>query len=144
MNKFALFLAKAGSAVETEAAEPWRLNTVLHIVLAVGLLLFFAMLFFMLRRKRLILKYTLFWLLSGFVLLIFLIFPAAVLRATALVGVANPVNAIFLLFAGVMLMLVLSLTSIVSQLSDKNRSLVQQVALLEKRVRDIEDRGSGG
>jgi Uncharacterized conserved protein len=141
MNMLTLFLTKGESIAQGEgAAEPWRLNTVLHIVLAVGLLLFFAMLFFMLRRKRLILKYTLFWLLSGLVLLTFLIFPHAVLKATALIGVVNPVNAIFLLFAGVMLMLVLSLTSIVSQLSDKNRALVQSVALLEQRVRDMENK----
>jgi len=134
------FIAALAAAPEGQQTEAWRVHPALTAFLALGLVLFYLMLFFMLKRKQLILKYTLFWLLSSIVLLVFLIFPRLVLAASELVGISNPVNAVFLLFAGVSLMLIMSLTSIVSQLSDKNRSLTQSIALLERRGRDLEDR----
>jgi len=112
----------------------------LRIFLAVGVAIYYVILFYMLKKEHLILKYTLLWLLSGAVLVLFLLFPNVVFRGSALIGVSNPVNAVFLLFAFFVLMLLLSVTSIVSQLSDKNKKLIQSVALLEKRVRDLEDR----
>lgn len=132
-----LFLIKSGFAAAIGTVE-WKINTALRIALAVGIVVFYIVLFMMLKRKQLILKYTLLWMLSGLVLLFILIFPEAVVVFSYTIGVENPVNAVFLCFAGFSLLLSLSLTSIVSQISDKNRSLVQSVALLEKRVRDLE------
>ena len=117
----------------------WRLDKTLWISLAIGLVLFYIMLIYMLRRKQLVLKYALFWLASSVGLLIFLLFPNLVLWLSRLFGVANPVNAVFLLFAGVSLALILSLTSIVSLLSDSKRTMIQQLALMEKRIRDLEE-----
>lgn len=136
MTDFYRMLSVAGTA----ASEPWRVNTTLRIALGIGIIIFYVILFVMLKRKTLVLKYTLLWMLSGLVLIIFLFFPQVVLGLTELIGVSNPVNAVFLLFAGFSLLLSLSLTSIVSQLTDKNRTLVQSVALLEKRVRELEEK----
>ncbi len=134
----------------TAAAGSYRLGTELAVFLSVGLVLFYALLIYLLAKHSLILKYTLAWMIGGLVLAVFLIFPDVVLKLSDLIGVSNPVNAVFLLFAGVTLMLLLSLTSIVSQLSNRSRSLVQTVALLERRVRELEkgekekDGGEGG
>ncbi|MEG2083273.1 MAG: DUF2304 family protein, partial [Oscillospiraceae bacterium] len=57
---------------------------------------------------------------------------------SAAVGVSNPVNAVFLLFAGCSLLLTLSLTSIASQFNRTNRDMIQSIALLERRVRELE------
>ena len=112
----------------------------LRIFLGVGLLLYFALMFHMLKKGRLILKYSLFWLLCGVVLLVFLLWPGVLYGLSNLIGVSNPVNAVFLLFAGCSLLLILSLTSIVSQFNRTNRQTIQRMALLEKRVREMEDR----
>ncbi len=112
----------------------------LRIFLAVALVIYFIVLGYMLKKERLILKYTLLWILSGVFLILFLIFPELVFKGSALIGVSNPVNAVFLLFSGFTIMLLLSLTSIVSQISDKNRKLTQAVALLEERVRSMEEK----
>ncbi len=129
----------------TAGAEPYRLDSALTVALAVGLVVFYALLVYMLAKHSLILKYTLVWMLGGLVLAVFLLFPEVVLKISDFIGVSNPVNAVYLLFAGVVLMLLLSLTSIVSQLNNRARSLTQSVALLEKRVRELEDeRGETG
>ncbi|MDO4566940.1 MAG: DUF2304 domain-containing protein [Oscillospiraceae bacterium] len=114
------------------------MNAALRIFLAVCIVVYFGVLLYMLKRKRLILKYSLFWLLSGLILTVFLIWPQLVFNASALIGISDPVNAVFLLYAGCMLLLTLSLTSIVSQFNRVNRDTIQTLALLEKRVRELE------
>jgi hypothetical protein len=137
INNLMLFSEVSGEGLP---ATQWVMNPLLRVALAVGVVIYYIILFIMLKRRRLILKYTLLWMLSGLALILFLIFPQIVFRTSALIGVNNPVNAVFLLFAGFSLLLILSLTSIASQLSDKNRRLNQSVALLDKRVRDLERR----
>ncbi len=116
------------------------MDTSLRIFLAVGVALYFVIIYVMLKKGAFILKYTLLWILSGALLILFLIFPEILFWGSALIGVSNPVNAMFLLFAAFTLMLLLSLTSIVSSLSDRERKLIQSVALLEKRVRELEEK----
>ena len=116
------------------------MDTTLRIFLGVGVLFYYVMLFFMLKKGRLILKYALLWLLAGLALAIFLVCPEVLYKTSDLIGVSNPVNAVFLLFAGITLLLVLSLTSIVSQFNKTNRQTIQKMALLEKRLRDLEDK----
>ena len=116
------------------------MDTTLRIFLGVGVLFYYVMLFFMLKKGRLILKYALLWLLAGLALAVFLICPEVLYKTSDLIGVSNPVNAVFLLFAGITLLLLLSLTSIVSQFNQTNRQTIQKMALLEKRLRDLEDK----
>ena len=88
--------------------------------------------------KRLNLRYTLLWLLSAFVLLILAILPGIITEVAHLVGIASPVNTVFVLEGLFVLFILLSLTSIVSGLNRKIYSLTQYEALLEGRVRELE------
>ena len=115
------------------------MNEKLRIFLAIGVIIYFVLLVYMLKRRRVILKYTLTWMLAGLVLVVLLIWPRLVFDASALIGISNPVNAVFLLFAACVLLLLLSLTSIVSQFNRTNRETIQALALLEKRVRELEN-----
>lgn len=119
------------------------MNEKLRICLAIGLVIYFIALFYLIKKQRLILKYSLIWMLSGVILIIFLIWPQFVFDASALIGISDPVNAVFLLFAGVSLLLTLSLTSIVSQFNKVNRDTIQSIALLERRVRELEESDKG-
>lgn len=114
------------------------MNPRLILVLGVGLVLFYALLIKMLSGHTLILKYTILWMACAFILVLFLIFPGIVVWISNTLGISNPVNAVFLMFAAVALVILLSLTSIVSQLSSRERRLTQSVALLEERVRRLE------
>ena len=77
---------------------------------------------------------------SGLLFVLFLLFPEIVFSASRLIGVSNPVNAVFLLFAGFAIAMLLSITSIVSQDNGKVRKLTQQIALLENRIRELENK----
>lgn len=71
-------------------------------------------------------------------MLVVTIFPGIVNWATGLVGIVAPTNFVFFLEGAFVLVILLSLTSIVSNLNSKIYRLTQSQALLEKRIRDLE------
>jgi len=94
----------------------------------------------MIHRKKLNLGYSLLWLFLALVMIVAVLFPDLVYSLTALVGIDIPLNLILTGFALFSLMMMFYLTCIVSRDNERNRALTQQVALLEKRVRDLEER----
>lgn len=113
--------------------------TRLRVLLLIAVCIYFIMVFCLLRRKTLNLKYTLLWLASGFVMLILALFPQLLQSFASLVGIYDPMNALFSLIIFCILIILMSLTAIVSKLNRKTKTLIQALALLEKRVRDSED-----
>lgn len=114
------------------------MNLILQIFLIVCVLLFLIIIIYYLAKKKLNLKYSLTWLAAGLGLLILAIFPQLVEVIGSWVGIAAPVNTVFL-FAGMfMLLIIFTLTMIVSHMNSRIYRLTQMQALLEKRVRELE------
>ena len=91
------------------------------------------------RRGHLKERYALLWLLAAGCSLIIGLFPGII------VHLSNRLHFQFLTFFFVLsflflLLLVLVFTVIISRLSERNRDLAQEVALLDQRVNDMEDR----
>lgn len=112
--------------------------TRLRILLLAAVCIYFIMVFQLLKRKTLNLKYTLLWLASGVTMLVLVLFPQFLRILTELVGIYDPMNALFSIALFCIIIILMSLTAIVSKLNEKTKTLIQFVALLEKRVRDIE------
>ena len=58
----------------------------LKVSLLAAVLVFFIIVLSMLKRRRLTLKYTLLWLLTGVVMLIFVVFPELLQSLAGLIG----------------------------------------------------------
>lgn len=114
------------------------MSNTLQIFMLVAVAIYFALLFYFLRRKRIILKYSLLWMFSGVVMLLLAVFPKILDWAAKIVGIASPVNALFAIALFCVIIILMSLTSIVSRLNDQLLQLAQANALLEKRVRELE------
>lgn len=71
-------------------------------------------------------------------MLLVIIWPSIFEKLTSFIGVQEFTNGVFALVCFFILIILMSLTSIVSKLNDKNKVLIQKVALLEKRIREIE------
>ena len=110
----------------------------IRVLLLLGTICYLALILFLLKKRRLTVKYAIIWLLSAVVLVIFALFPYVVLVLTDLLGMAVPSNTVFILAAAFMLLLLLSLSSAVSQFAQKITRLAQKNALLEERVRRLE------
>lgn len=87
------------------------------------------------RRRRLLERYALLWLLSSTVLLALAIWRGALDKIAEQVGVAYPPNALFIVAFGFVLWMLLHFSVAVSRLSDQTKVLAQRLALLEERMR---------
>ena len=114
------------------------MNMVLRFFLFCGLLLYFYLILLFLKRKSLNLKYSLLWIFSGVLMLVFILFPTLINWAARLLGVAAPMNTIFALGLFFTMMILMSITAIVSKLNDRIKRLIQANALLERRIRELE------
>lgn len=105
-------------------------------VAASGLLLLVVL--ELVRRRRLLERYALLWLLSAVVLLVLSSFRGVLEEAADLIGIAYPPSALFFIAFGFVLVLLLHFSIAVSRLADQSKVLAQRLALLEKRLRDVE------
>lgn len=110
----------------------------LQIILIIAVIGYFLIILKLLKDKALSLKYTLLWLLAGVVMGVLVIFPKTLFYLCKLSGIQTPMYALLTMCIAFVLMILMSLTSIVSRQNRKIRTLIQDYALLEKRVRDLE------
>ena len=89
----------------------------------------------MVRRRRLMERYALLWLLSAVVLLALAIWSGALAKISHAIGVIYPPNALFFIAIGFILLLLLHFSAAVSRLSDQSETLAQRQALLDERLR---------
>ena len=113
------------------------MNFILQIFLIISLLLFLSLILYYLGKKQLNFKYSLIWLFACLFMLVVTIFPELVNYIGNLLGIATPVNTIFLFNGMFITLILLTLTFIVSHLNYHIYRLAQSIALLEKSVRDI-------
>lgn len=115
------------------------MSLILQIFLIVCVLLFAAVIVRYLILKKLNLKYTLVWLLATVFMLAIAIFPQIITWLTHLLGIQVESNAVFFFAIIFLFLIVLTLTAIVSHMNNRVYRLTQMQALLEKRVRELEE-----
>ncbi len=114
------------------------LSAKLMVTLGIALAAYFVLILVFLKNRAIELRYTLLWIFSGIVMGIMLLFPQAFRAFINLLGITSTMNGLFVFFIGVLIMLCMSLTAIVSRQTNKLRTLTQELAILEKRIRELE------
>ena len=116
----------------------------LQLYMILGAVILLAVIFCLLKRGLMSVKYSLLWLLLAVCLVIAAAVPYTVFVLRDLLYIQMPVNLIFLLMFCFVLVVLLSLSVAITQLAEKCKRLTQANAILEKRVRDLEDTVKGG
>lgn len=111
----------------------------LQITLSVAVICYFIIILYYLKRKMLELKYTLVWLITGLVMGIMIYFPQTLVRFVRILGIESNMNGLYILCIAFIIVILMTLTSIVSRQQLKIRTLIQEISMLEKRVRELED-----
>jgi hypothetical protein len=75
---------------------------------------------------------------AGIFMGLIVIWPSLLNKIAAAFGIYSETNALFALSIGFVLIILMTLTAIVSRQAMVNKTLAQRIALLEKRIRDIE------
>ncbi len=116
----------------------FRIRLVAVIVVVLG----FVSLTGLIKKRKVELKYALVWYAAGVVILIFTIFPKLMDCLSHLLGIATPVNMLFMLAILVLSTIVMELTAVLSAMSQRVRKLVQEVALLKDELKQQADDSS--
>lgn len=112
----------------------------LQLSLILGVIIYLTILLQLLRKRSLDLKYTLVWIFSGIVMMFIAIFPSIINGITKFIGIVDATNGLFAIVLFLLILILMSITSIVSNMKKKNTQLTQQCALLEKRIQNIENK----
>jgi hypothetical protein len=108
------------------------------IMLAVPAALFAGVLE-LVRRRKLREDYSLLWLVTFGVLVFFAVFPNSLLDGLAdLMGIFYPPAALFVVGFGLMLIVLLQFSMVITRLAQQNKQSAQRIALLSARVRELE------
>jgi len=94
--------------------------------------------FELIRRGRLKERYALLWLFSGLVMLILSLSRGLLEYIAGLVGIFYPPSLLFLIAFVFLLLITLHFSAVLSGLSEKNKRLAQEVALLQQAMEDLQ------
>ena len=111
----------------------------LQFFMILGAVALLLIIFAFLKRGLMSVKYSLLWLALAVGLVVAAVFPYVIYVLRDLLDIEMPVNLVLLLMFCFVLVVLLSLSIAISQLAEKAKRLTQANAILEKRVRDLEE-----
>lgn len=111
----------------------------LQVTLSIAVICYFIIILYYLKRKMLELKYTLVWLVVGLIMGIMIYFPELLVHFVRILGIESNMNGLYILCIAFIIMILMTLTSIVSRQQMKIRILIQEISMMEKRIRELEE-----
>jgi hypothetical protein len=100
----------------------------------------FALVFELVRRRSLMERYALLWLFASATLLGLSVWREGLELLASAVGIAYAPSALFAAALGLVLVLLLHYSLVISRLADQGKVLAQQTALMEHRIAQLESR----
>lgn len=96
----------------------------------------------MLRRRRLRERHAIWWLVAGVLALVVGVFPGVLDWAAKLVGIGLPTNLVFFVSIAVLFLVCIQHSAELTKLENQTRTLAEEVALLDLRIRELEPTAS--
>jgi hypothetical protein len=108
---------------------------IVSILVSAGM---FAVIFELLRRKRLMERYALLWLFASAILLALAAWKGLLSTIAHAIGIYYPPSALFVIAFGFILVMLLHFSLVISRLADQNKLLAQRLGLLQQRLDEHE------
>lgn len=107
--------------------------TISSIIFLVLIMLFVL---YLVKKKKISIKYSLVWLLPCIVLIIFTLVPGLMIYVSKTLGFQTASNMILTLLICFLMVITIALTVIVTNQKDKIRLLIQEVSILKQKGND--------
>lgn len=115
----------------------------LRITLIIITVIFIILILKGIKRKKLNITFSLFWLVTGILLIVAISVPNLIETISKQLGFEAPVNMLFCVTIFIAFYLIFNLTVILSGEYRKNLVLVQELSLLKKKVSELEKKVNG-
>ena len=116
------------------------MSTIASLASVVLGVLLFCYVLRLVSRRKILLGYSLLWFLLALILIICPLFPEPIFQLAHLFGIELPSNFIFLLAIICLLAICLSLSVIASRQTAYQKTLVQEVALLNREIESLKSK----
>ena len=116
----------------------------LTLVAALAVVIIVGVVIELIRQRKLQERYALLWIATGVVMLVLAVWRGALYALADATGVAYPPSALYMVAGLFVLVVLLHYSTVLSRLSDQNKTLAQRLALLESKVRESETPVSEG
>ncbi|HEY1689701.1 MAG TPA: DUF2304 domain-containing protein [Solirubrobacteraceae bacterium] len=97
-----------------------------------------ALIFELVRRKHLMERYAILWLVAGVTVLVLALWQGLLTTISHAVGIYYPPSALFAITFLFVIVMLVHFSMTVSRLSDQNKILAQRLALLQQRLEEEE------
>jgi hypothetical protein len=111
----------------------------IQIIIGTVSILLLVIVFELIRRGWLKEQYSLLWLLSGVVILIFSIFPNLLVIISNAIGMYY-LTTLFVISFLFLLLIVLHFSTVLSRLSERNKELTQELSIMDFRFKELDKR----
>lgn len=112
----------------------------LKIVLIVITIIYLIILLQAIKKKKIKVAFSTFWIVSAVLLILALIIPNLAENISGLLGFEVPANMIFCITIFVSFYMIFNLTIKLSKVHENNIALVQELSLLKDRVKKLENK----
>jgi hypothetical protein len=133
-----------GLGTALELAAGGHLDNKVRIVAVVVTAVMLGIVLELVRRRRLVERYALLWMVVALTLLVLATIPQLLNLASNAVGISVPSNALFLAAFAVAFLMLLHFSVITSRLSEETKILAQEVARLDAEARAMRAAGANG
>jgi hypothetical protein len=113
-----------------------NIQTTQFIAIGVSISLFLYILF-LVRNKKIKEEYSLLWLFSSIVFIVFSIWRDGLEYFAKLIGIAYPPAALFLILLLAVFLILIEFSINISKLTEKNKILAQEIALLRNELESL-------
>jgi hypothetical protein len=110
----------------------------LQLISIIVVIVLFVLVIDFIRRGLLKEKYSVLWLIFIVIVGLFAVWRGLLDWAAMLVGVKYPPSLLFLMAFGFVILILLHFSVVISVLTERNKKLAQDVAILKDEVREIE------
>ncbi|MDZ7270241.1 MAG: DUF2304 domain-containing protein [candidate division KSB1 bacterium] len=116
----------------------------IQIIAIAGSLLIAGFIFELIRKRKLLERYSLLWFGSALVMIVLSIWRGLLDKAAALMGVYYAPSALFIVALGCGVVLFVHFTIVISGLTEQNKLLAQEVGLMREELQWIRQRLAQG
>ena len=114
------------------------MNLKLRIFLIIAMTIYTFCIYYFLGKRKFQLKYSFIWIFGGLMIWLCVIFPKQFNLLMLKLGVAEAMNGMFGICIFLIFIMLMFVTAIVSVMDSKLKSLIQKMALMEQRIRELE------
>lgn len=113
------------------------MDKILQIILIITTILFAIFIIYRTSKKKLNYKLTILWLFFSLFIVILAIFPQIVIWMSGILHIETPVNALFLMFIFLLIVINFYLSIEMSKSQNRIITLTQELGILTKKVDDL-------